>query len=130
MFYHQVYAQIKNENVLNIMVCTDYEKANLITRKIYGNDAIAVECTYWACGIGDKYINGAFYDSTCEIAREYKGSEAENITKLETQVSEDNDTILDLMYENDKLKDQVEEDNDSLLDLDYRVSQLEDKEVA
>lgn len=48
---------------------------------------------------------------------------------LENQISEDNDTILDLMYENDLLKDQVSEDNDAILDIDFRVSQLEDKEA-
>lgn len=51
------------------------------------------------------------------------------LQQVDRQVSEDNDTILDLMYENDLLKDQVEEDNDAILDIDYRVSQLEDKEV-
>lgn len=136
MFYHQVYAQIKDNLVQNIIVCNNYEMANTLARNTYGEDAIAVECTYWACGIGDTYRDNAFYDSDGN-ARAYKGSEAENIAKLESentklneQVSEDNDSILDLMYENDKLKDQVEEDNDAILDIDYRVSQLEDKEVA
>lgn len=129
MFYHQVYAQISDTRVMNIVVCTDFEMANLIAKKIYGNDAIAVDCTYWACAIGDKYENGAFYDKDGN-EREYKGSEAENISKLKQQVNEDNDTIIDLMYENDVLKDQVEEDNDAILDIDYRVSQLKDKEVA
>ena len=42
------------------------------------------------------------------------------------QISKDNDTILDLQFQNDLLQDQVEEDNDALLDLDYRLNQLED----
>lgn len=50
----------------------------------------------------------------------------EKLKVAETQISEDNDTILDLQYQNDLLKDQVEEDNETLLDIDYRVSQLED----
>ena len=129
MFIRTIYAQIKDNFVKDIIICQDYNTANVLAKNIYGKDAISVECTYWACAIGDKYENGRFY-SPDNVEREYKGSEAENINKLEKQVNEDNDTILDLMYENDLLKDQVEEDNDSLLDLDYRVSQLEDKEVA
>ena len=128
MFYHQIYAQIQNNIVCNIIVCRDYNTANMLAKNIYGKEAFSVECTYWACAIGDKYENNKFYSPNGEL-REYKGSEAENISKLETQVSEDNDTILDLMYENDKLKDQVNEDNNAILDIDYRVSQLEDKEV-
>lgn len=128
MFHHQVYAQISNSKVMNICVCSNYEMANLVTRKTYGNDAIAVDCTYWACCIGDIYEDGVFKDPDGN-KREYKGSEAENIAVLQRQVSDDNDTILDLMYENDLLKDQVSEDNDAILDIDFRVSQLEDKEV-
>ena len=126
MFDHQIYAQIKNKQVINIMVANNYEIANIITRNSYGKDAIAVDCTYWACMINDTYDNGKFYDPNGN-ERKYKGNEIENIETLKAQISEDNDTILDLIYENDLLKDQVEEDNDSLLDLDYRVSQLEDK---
>ena len=129
MFYHQVFAQINNSIVQNIIVCRDYNTANVLSKNLYGKDAIAVECTYWDCSIADKYENGKFY-SPDNVERQYKGTEVENINSLQQQVSEDNDTILDLMYENDLLKDQVEEDNDSLLDLDYRVSQLEDKEEA
>ena len=125
MFHHQIYAQIKNERVLNICVCDNYEIANQVARNLYGKDAIAIECTYWDCEINDIYRCGAFYDSFGNM-REYKGSEAEKIDILKRQISLDNDTILDLMYENDLLKDQIEEDNDSILDLDYRVCQLED----
>ncbi len=128
MFHHQVYAQIRDSQVLNIVVCANYEMANLVARQTYGESAIAVDCTYWACEIGDTFRDNTFYDQQGN-QREYKGSEVENITVLQQQVSDDNDTIIDLMYENDKLKDQVEEDNDAILEIDYRVSQLEDKEV-
>ena len=53
----------------------------------------------------------------------------ENIAKtnsIDNQVSADNETILDLQYENDLLQDQVEEDNEAILDLDYRLSIIEE----
>ena len=135
MFYHQVYAEIDNKKVKNIMVCNNYEMANVLARNTYGNNAIAVECTYWACGIGDTYLNGAFYDSQGNI-REYIGSEAENISKLtadnaqlKSQLSEDNETMLDMAFELDTVIDDNAELNEIALDLDYRLNQLEDKEA-
>ena len=93
------------------MVCNNYEMANILARNTYGQDAIAVECTYWACQIGDTYENNKFISPEGE-ERGYKGSEAENIEKLE--------------LENSQLNEQVSEDNETLLDLDYRVSVLEE----
>lgn len=136
MFYHQVYAEILDKKVKNIIVCNNYEMANILARNTYGQDAIAVECTYWACAIGDTYENNQFISPEGD-EREYKGSEAENIeklkienTQLNRQVSEDNETMLDMAYELDTVKDDNAELNEGYLDLDYRVSQIEDKEEA
>lgn len=136
MFYHIIYAQILDKKVKNIIVCNDIEMANILARNTYGQDAIAVECTYWACAIGDKYENNKFISPEGE-ERKYKGSEAENIEKLELensqlneQVSEDNETLLDMAYELDTVKDDNAELNEGYLDLDYRLSLIEDKEEA
>lgn len=136
MFYHQVYAEILDKKVKNIIVCNNYEMANILARNTYGQDAIAVECTYWACAIGDTYENNKFVSPEGE-ERKYKGSEAENIEKLELentqlnrQVSEDNETMLDMAFELDTVKDDNAELNEGYLDLDYRLSQIEDKEEA
>lgn len=132
MFYHIIYAQILDKKVKNIIVCNDIEMANILARNTYGQDAIAVECTYWACQIGDTYENNKFISPEGE-EREYKGSEAENIEKLEyeniglkTQLSEDNEAMLNMAYELDEAKDQIAEDNETILDIDYRVSLLEE----
>ena len=54
-----------------------------------------------------------------------------NDTKtLANQVSEDNETILDLQFKNDLLEDDNAEMNEAILDIDYRVSQIEDKEAV
>ena len=136
MFYHQVYAEILNKKVKNIMVCNNYEMANILARNTYGQDAVAVECTYWACAIGDTYENNRFISPEGK-EREYKGSEAENIEKLELentqlnrQVSEDNETMLNMAYELDTVKDDNAELNEGYLDIDYRLSLIEDKEEA
>lgn len=136
MFYHQVYAEILNKEVKNIMVCNNYEMANILARNTYGTEAIAVDCTYWACNIGDTYENNKFYSPEGDV-REYKGSEAENIIRLtdenvllKEQMSEDNESLLDMAFELDNVKDDNDELNEIALDLDYRLSQLEDKEEA
>lgn len=135
MFYHQVYAEIQDKKVKNIIVCNNYEMANQLARNNYGEEAIAVDCTYWACQVGDTYENGGFIDENGNL-REYKGSEAENISKLElenkalkNQISEDNETMLDMAFDLDTVKDENSELNESILDIDFRVSQLEDKEA-
>ena len=110
MFHHQVFAQIKNEKVENIIVCANYQMANTLAKKVYGKDAISVECTYWDCAIGDTYRDNTFYDKEGN-KRNYIGTEEENIKQLQT--------------ENEELKRQSYEDNDAILDLDYRVSVLE-----
>ena len=60
MVAHGVYAQIFDETVQNIMVCDDYELANLITRASYGDDGFAVDCLQYPCAIGDRYHDGKF----------------------------------------------------------------------
>lgn len=133
MFYHIIYAQILDKKVKNIIVCNDIEMANILARNTYGQDAIAVECTYWACAIGDTYENNKFISPKGE-EREYKGSEAENIEKLEIentqlnrQVSEDNETMLDMAYELDTVKDDNAELNEIVLQHDYDIEILKDK---
>lgn len=61
MVAHGVYAQIFDETVQNIMVCDDYELANLITRASYGDDGFAVDCLQYPCAIGDRYRDGKFF---------------------------------------------------------------------
>ena len=110
MFYHQIYAQIVDTTVVNIIVARETEIANLVTRKQYGDEALAIECTYWDCAIGDTYRDGVFYDSEGD-QRQYKGDEIENINELQR--------------ENAKLKAQTSEDNETLLDHEFRLMELE-----
>ena len=110
MFYHQVYAIIKDSIVKNIIVCKNYEIANIIARNTYGNDAIAIDCTHWNCAINDRYENNKFYDKDGN-ERVYIGDEIENINKLKV--------------ENEQLKQQTSEDNETILDHEFRLMELE-----
>ena len=132
MFYHQIFAEILDNEVKNIMVCNNYEMANTLARNTYGNNAIAVECTYYACAIGDKYQNNKFYDKDGN-ERQYKGNEAENITKLEKEnasIKQENldnyESLLDTQFELEQAKDDLIDQMEAQIDLEYRVSQLED----
>ena len=77
MWCNQIFSQIKNETVENIIVADNYEIANQLARTIYGEGAIAVESTQYPVSIGDKYINGTFYfkDGVTPIPRNKTGEE-------------------------------------------------------
>lgn len=111
MIYHQIFAEIQNEEVKNIIVCKDYMVANQLAQKTYGKDAIAVDCTFYDCAIGDTYKNNTFYDSDGN-ERKYWGNEIENINTLQ--------------QENEQLKKQTSEDNRTILDHEFRLMELED----
>ncbi|MBE7718823.1 hypothetical protein [Lacrimispora indolis] len=61
MVAHQVFAQICEGEIKNVIVCDNYEMANWLARASYGNNAFAIDCLQYPCGIGDKYHDGAFY---------------------------------------------------------------------
>lgn len=70
MSYYQIYAQIKDGDVLNTAVFANYTKANEITKLQYGDTAIAVYCNEYKVCAGCKYIDGTFYtedgETPCE----------------------------------------------------------------
>ena len=61
MVVDQVFAHILDNKIKNVIVCDNYEVANQLARSIYGQNAIAVECTQYPCGIGDFYIDNSFH---------------------------------------------------------------------
>ena len=94
MIVHQVYAMIDDQgNVLNVAVCDNYELANQLAREVYGEDAIAVDCLQYPCGIGDKYINNRFYHVLEDGAME----EVQYVPTQEQQVSTLNSMMDDTM---------------------------------
>lgn len=61
MIVHQVFAEISEGVVQNIMVCDNYELANYLARCTYGDEAFSVDCLQYRCSIGDKYHDGLFW---------------------------------------------------------------------
>ncbi len=61
MIVHQVFAQIYDDEVKNVIVCDNYEIANMLARAAYGNVAFSVDCLQYPCGPGDHYHDGIFW---------------------------------------------------------------------
>lgn len=97
MWCNQIFAQINDNKIQNIIVCDNYEMANYLARCTYGENAIAVDTTLYPVGIGDLYEDGKFYritneetDERVEIIR--NPTEAEQIEKI--QYESDDLTLL------------------------------------
>lgn len=81
MIIHQVFAQISDGEIKNIIVCDDYNMANWLAKAQYGDKGFAVDCYNYPCKIGDRFNDGVFYDKeTDNIIRQLITSE----TKLKT----------------------------------------------
>lgn len=92
MIVHQVFAQIYEGEVKNVMVCDNYELANWISRATYGNEAFAVDCLQYPCNIGDRYHDGTFYSVDPETEEEtlinYIPTQEQEIQELKTSNKE------------------------------------------
>jgi hypothetical protein len=91
MIVHQVFAQISQDEVKNVMVCEDYETANCVTRATYGEEAYAVDCLQYACKIGDKYHDGYFWRTGDDGAEEqipYTPTQEQEVELLNNQLAE------------------------------------------
>lgn len=87
MIVHQIFAQISEGIVQNIMVCDNYELANYLTRCTYGNEAFAVDCLQYRCMIGDRYHDSRFYcvsEDGTEMEVEYIPTQEEQVSELQS----------------------------------------------
>lgn len=88
MIVHQVFAQIFNETVQNVMVCDNYELANYLARAVYGDTAFAVDCLQYPCQIGDKYIDSTFYhidpETKEQIVIQYIPTQEQQVWQLQS----------------------------------------------
>lgn len=89
MAVHQVYAQIYQGIVQNVIVCTDFEMANYLARAIYGDEAFSINCSKIPCGPGDLYRDGLFYKVLEDGTERLIGS----APSLEDQISELSATV-------------------------------------
>ena len=61
MWCNQIFSQISENVIKNIIVCDNFEMANYLARCTYGDAAFAVDTTLYPIRIGDTYDNGKFY---------------------------------------------------------------------
>lgn len=61
MIVHQVFAIIDGDgNVIQPMVCKDYEEANRVARCAFGDNALAVDCLQYPCQGATNTMTGSF----------------------------------------------------------------------
>lgn len=92
MIVHQVYAMIDEDSIVqNIMVCDNYEDANRITRAVYGERALAVDCLQYPCRVGDIFRNNYFWniqDDGTEKRVEYVPTQEQQVQQLQQENNE------------------------------------------
>lgn len=100
MIVHEVFAQICDGEVKNVIVCDNYPTADYLTKCIYGRDAFAVDCLQYACGIGDKYYDNTFYridEDGTEIAIQYTPTQEQQVEALQAENNELTLALADLI---------------------------------
>lgn len=92
MIVHQLFAQIFENEVKNIIVCDNYELANWLSRATYGDSAYAVDCLQYPCAPGDRYHDRTFYrinrDTGEEFKLEYIPTQEQQIQQLNREKEE------------------------------------------
>lgn len=81
--------------IMNIIVCDNYEVASQIARATLGEDAIAIDTTLYPVTIGNTYSDGVFYDSQGNAITK-NPTEAEEIATLKTTIARQTATISEL----------------------------------
>lgn len=97
MIVHEVFAQIFEGEVKNIMVCENYPMADHLAKCVYGSEAYAVDCLQYRCMIGDLYHDGSFWRIDEETGEEFR---LEYVSTQEQQVQQ-------LVAENAELSSQL-----------------------
>ena len=99
MIVHEVFAQIFEGEVKNVMVCSDYPTADYLTKCTYGPDAYAVDCLQYPCAVGDKYHDGFFWrvdpETGEEIKIEYRPTQEQEVEALKQENAELNSQLTD-----------------------------------
>ena len=93
MLVHEVFAQIFEGEVKNVMVCENYPVADYLTKMVFGDTAYAVNISQYPVGISDKYHDNLFWRINKETGEEII------INPLPTQEQE----VAQLKAENEEL---------------------------
>lgn len=84
MIVHEVFAQIVDGKVINIIVGDNYPTADHLTKCVFGSNAFVVDCLQYKCAIGDLYHDGNFWRVDEETGEE---TQIEYVPTQEQQVS-------------------------------------------
>ena len=101
MIVHQVFAQIHNNKVKNVIVCDNYELANWLARATYGPEAVAVDCLQYPCGPGDNYRDGVFYkvlEDGTEQEINYVPTQEQQVQQLHMEAAQTAEYQMDMDY--------------------------------
>lgn len=121
MIVHEIFAQIKENVVQNIMVCENYPTADYLTKAIYGSEAFAVDCLQYACQPGDSYHDGFFWRVNAETGSEEqipcKPTEAQEIAALKEENTNLQLALVEQYEENLSLQEEVTNTQLALVEL-------------
>lgn len=105
MIVHEVFAQIHEGEVKNVMVCENYPMADYLTKATYGSKAFAVDCLQYPCGIGDKYHDGRFWrvdpETGEETPIEYIPTQEQQVRMLQAENNETTIVLAEIFGGND-----------------------------
>lgn len=100
MIVHEIFAQICDGEVKNVIVCENYPTADHLTKCIYGDEAFAVDCLQYACSIGDKYHDNQFFrvdGDGAETAIPYTPTQEQQVAALQADNDEMTLAMADLI---------------------------------
>ena len=111
MSVHQVYAMIDDTGIVQcVSNFNNYEDANRITRAVYGDDAIAVDCLQYPCSPGDIFRDNRFWrvqaDGT-ETEVEYVPTQEQQVAMLNGQLHETELALVEQYEQNLALQGEV-----------------------
>lgn len=69
MYCNQIFSLIADNEIKNLVVCSNYDVASKLAKSSYGESAIAVDTTDYPVNIGDAYVNGTFYRNAVAIPK-------------------------------------------------------------
>ena len=104
MWCNQIFSQIFEGKIQNIIVCDNYEIANYLARCTYGDSAVAVDTTLYPVTIGDLYEEGRFYRVLLgEEGTPQKQEIQRNLSESEQvrQLMAESETVTEFMVEQD-----------------------------
>lgn len=104
MVVHQVFAQILNDKIENLILAETYGIADQITKLKYGENAFAVDATQYPVLSGYKYIDSNFIDLYGNIVKRTNTVEEDAkyahiiARELQEQIAEQDELLLETNF--------------------------------